>query len=545
MSNLDTIDNLVTSAYSKYKSVVEGLEEFQVFDTDNVKLHNLELYNLVSREEIISMFNEQGIPFVNCRKSLEPEELHDLIDKIKSYGFFIHSYNKESGQITLVTDYYKADSKENIVMYLRNLSASIKYITPLNYSILSSSEDSVIEDTIPMLYFKRIIYDAMEKRASDVHFTNNQNRDNGYDYRVCYRLLNDYVEQKDIYLNRELNNKMIVSVINDYTTAESADLDTSFGVETSWLNAMRDNSCDLRLTCSKTNGGYTMVVRIQRMSTVGKGIENLGFNKSVQEALSTLASKNTGMTIITGAPRTGKSTTMVAMINSRAKSLIKREEYSSPVEVILPHEQLDYGDDVTTLLNYIKLAKKQDIDITIINELPDSRLAMPILDLVNSSMGVLTTFHINRLWNAPLKLKSYFGDWYIDLITQINGVVNQKMFVRQCPHCLVEKSIEEKTSNLPKGVIDLLIKSNVKTYSESLGCAKCSMTGKAKIVQPYAEYLLFTSEIKDKLVECSRPHEMEKILKNECYAQGTNMELSVIDAIRRGDLHPLDLTALD
>lgn len=353
------------------------------------------------------------------------------------------------------------------------------------------------------------------------------------------------MEQKDIYMTRELNNKMVVSVINDYTTAESADLDTSFGVETSWLNSMRDNSCDLRITGSKTNGGYTLVVRIQRMSTVGKCIENLGFDCKVQNALLELSKKTTGMTIITGAPRTGKSTTMVAMTNSRSKDLIKREEYSSPVEVILPHEQLDYGDDVNTLMNYIKLSKKQDIDIAIINELPDSRLAMPILDLVNSSMGVLTTFHINRLWHAPLKLKSYFGDWYIDLITQINGIVNQKMFVRQCPHCMVEKSLEEKTSSLPKGVVELLINSNVRTYSESLGCAKCSMTGKAKVVQPYAEYLLFTSDIKDRLVECTRPHEMEKILKTECYSLGTNMELSVIDAIRRGELHPLDLTALE
>ena len=536
---MKSIDDLVDYGVKKYPAILDGFEEFQIFTKDDEKLYNLELYKIISRSTIIDTMRQQGVDFVDCKEPIYPSFLADFFSLIKTGGFFIYSANKDSRQIVLVTDYYKP-SNNNIIIHLRGYDVEIKYITPLNYKILEYGVDKVLNDCLHVLYFKRIIYDAMEKHVSDVHFTNNQNRHNSYDYYIKYRILNNYVTQDVFITTKELNNRLIQEIISNYTTAESADLETSYGVETSWVNIMRDGKVDLRITCSKTAGGYTMVIRIQQMSTLGKRIENLGFNERICADLRDLSDRVTGLTLITGAPRTGKNTTMVAMINEHVDKQIKRIEYSSPIETIMPHEQLAYDSDVNTLLNYVKLVKKQDVDIAILNELPDKRLAHPVIDLVNSSIGVFTTFHINRLWNVALKLKSYFGDDYIDLITQINGVVHQKMFVKLCPHCVHDVYHRD----FPKYILEIMDNYEIKSFKESSGCILCHGTGRSSEVQPYAESLIFTTELKEKLVRCTRPHEMEIILKEECYAKKVNMEVSVTDAIKNGILHPLDLEIL-
>lgn len=536
---MNSIDEMIDYGQKKYTAVFDGFDEFQMLDTDDSKLFNLELYKILGRESILDTMCSLDLPFVNCTEAQYPNFLSDYFNLIRDNGFFIYSANKDTREVTLVTNYYKPVNS-NIIIHLRGYNVQIKYVTPLNYKILEVGLDEALSDVNYVIYFKRIIYDAMEKNVSDVHFTNNQNRHNSYDYYIKYRILNNYVLQEDFFINKKLNDRLIVEVISNYTTAESADLETSYGVETSWVNIMRNGKVDLRITCSKTAGGYTMVIRIQQMNTLGKRIENLGFNTLVSRDLRDLSDRVTGLTLITGAPRTGKNTTMVAMINEHIDDKIKRIEYSSPIETILPHEQLSYDSDVDTLLNFVKLAKKQDIDLAILNELPDKRLAHPVIDLVNSSIGVITTFHINRLWNVALKLKSYFGDDFIDLITQINGVVNQKMFVKLCPYC----TQEVYHRNFPKHILDVMDEYTIKSFKEARGCIRCHRTGRSSSVQPFAESLIFTSELKERLVMCSKPHEMERILKKECYDKKVNMEVSVTDAIKDGILHPLDLDIL-
>lgn len=538
---MNSIQEMLDKGYELYPAIMEGFEEFQMVDRDNDKLLCLELYKIINRREIIEMFCRDGIPFVECLKPLYPDFLSDLLEKIEDNGFFIHSADQDSRQVILVTDYYRPQSYENIIIYFHGFDVKIKYVTPLNYEVLKKGEDKVLEEVNHVIYFKRIIYDAIENKASDVHFTNNQNRFNSYDYAIKYRILNDYVPQTRFKTTKGLNDKIILEVISNYTVAESADLDTSYGVETSWLNIMRDNTADLRITGSSTAGGYTLVVRIQRMATLGKNVSTLGFDEKTSEALSRLSKRNTGLTLITGAVRTGKNTTMVAMINEQVKRPLKLVEYSSPIETILPYEQRDYDSSAETLLNFVKLAKKQDVDLAILNELPDKRLAYPVIDLVNSSIGVWTTFHINRIWNVCLKLKSYFGEDYIDLLTQVNGVVNQKMFVKLCPHC----SVDVSHRNLSEFALNLLDDYGVKTFKEGKGCIQCQGTGRSRVVQPYAEHLIFSTELKEKLVRCSKPHEMETIIKTECYLKKTNMEVAIINAIKKGDLHPSDLDILE
>lgn len=83
----------------------------------------------------------------------------------------------------------------------------------------------------------------------------------------------------------------------------------------------------------------------------------------------------------------------------------------------MPFTQVDYGGDESTLLNAVRLAKKQDVNVAYINELPNKEVAFSVRDLVNSSVYVLTTMHMDRLWHLPYKLKEYYGDQFKDVIS--------------------------------------------------------------------------------------------------------------------------------
>lgn len=537
---MDIMD-LMQGIEQKFPAIITDLDKQRKMDTERDRLLYAELYKLTTRDEIVGALNEDsktGKRFVNCTKPLYPSELAENLVRIKERGFFIYSYNEDG--IVLVTDGFSDYVDRNITLYLEN--AEIMYITPLNYELLVHGEDYVFDLYDPLTFYRRLVYEAIELKASDIHLENNLSRDLsvGSEFRIFYRLLNDYEEASQFRINKKFNDDVIQEIVKGPSGGLQVELMSSRGVKTSWLNALYDGTMDLRVTCSSTANGYTCVTRLQRMATVGKNIDQLGFDGRTTNALKELKDFQSGLTLITGAVRTGKNTTAVAIENELIKLPIKIKEYSSPIETIMPFTQIDYGDKKDVLLNYINLVKKEDVDVVIINELPDKKIADAVVDIINSSMGVITTLHINRIWHLPYKLKDYFGEAYKDLITQINGVVTQKMFVKVCPNCARESGHR----NFPDFVLKLMDQYGINTFKEGEGCAECNFTGRANAVQPYAEYLIFDDEVKHDLLRCDKAYEMEDVIRRYVTEAHSNMEYSIRDAILAGVLNPIDFLKL-
>ena len=339
-------------------------------------------------------------------------------------------------------------------------------------------------------------------------------------------------------MNAEFSNKVIEAVIREKTLAPARDLYTTRGVQTSWLNPLNDGSCSLRITCGKTPSGYTCVVRITPLDISEMRPKDLGFDQKIVNFMEMLKDKERGLTLFTGPVRSGKNTSMNALVNRiRDEKQLKFIEFSSPIEVLQPFGQMDYQSKQEILLDFIRLSKKQDIDMAILNELPTKEVAGEVIDLINSSIGVMTTFHIDRIWDFPYKMKDYFGSSYIDLITHINGIINQRMFIKQCPYC------RKKTFNehLRPDVLEFLKKFKIDTYYVAEGCPKCGGSGRMNSVQPYAEFLYFDDELKRKLLRCDKPYQMEDIARETVKKNKTSLEYFIADAIRDGDLNPNDL----
>jgi type II secretory ATPase GspE/PulE/Tfp pilus assembly ATPase PilB-like protein len=535
---------LIEKSSKKYPSIVRDLDDGSRLDNDRDALLNIELYNLVDRSSIINNLNEDGTyRLLDCEHAIQPREIANEIHKIINGRYLVHSLTEGSakegirGKLTLVHDMFEERIDQSISIHFQEYDVDIFQVTPLNWEILNLGDSYKYNLYDHLIYFKRVVYDAIDNHASDIHIVNNIQDNNCY---IFYRILNDYIEQPRFKLNKDFSNQMITEIVNKRTFGVITDLNSSNGVKASWINVFDDNEVDLRITCSKTQVGYTCVTRIQTKSTTGKKIDELGFSGPVVNFLYEMSDRESGLTLITGKKRTGKGTTMTAIVNSMTARPIKFKEYSSPIEISMRFEQIDYSDSREKLLNLVNLAKKEDIDVSIINELPDKQVADAIYDLVNSSVYVMTTFHINRLWHLPYKLKDYFGESYKDLITQINGVCNQKMFVELCQECC--KLTESR--EFSDGILNLMDKHNIVTFKKAEGCLSCGGTGRARKVQPYAEFLEFTDEVKSNLLKCETAYDMEDYIKKLLNDSKSTMEYFIAKSIKEGKLDPSDFKKL-
>lgn len=509
------------------REYVQDVVRNQSFNTNKEILYFLEKYKYYSAEELTEFLSKQ----------LECQVYH--VDAVNRSGQYRNIEEKNSVVISekgdmlfVIYDCMSDLVRETIELQFIMKTVTPKFVpvTPYNFAQLCGKLNETYDG---LQLFKRILIEALEKKATDIHFTV-EHRANEVLYPVKFRVDGKLVECDLFVLDRNTNKSVISLLIENNTGANSLDLLTSEGITASSSGILEDDT-ELRISANKVRDGYHCVMRIQKSTTVGMTISELGFAQEVTEVLFDMANKQSGITLITGAIRTGKNTTAFAMANEMCKKPIKIVSYESPIEVLMPFPQVDYQEDASVLLNAIRLAKKQDVNVAFINEIPTKEVAFAVQDLVNSSISVITTMHMDRVWHLPYKLKEYYGNDFRDVLSQINAVFNQKMFAKSCEHCrrvTLTDSIKNKT------IRQYLEKHKISRVYVNEGCEACNGTGiQPGKNQPYCEYVIFDDELVDRLQTGKEPFEMSVLLKER--ARETSLDVFMLRGIQAGDL-PLE-----
>lgn len=431
------------------------------------------------------------------------------------------------------------DKITKLLLRLWENQVELKWLTKYNWDVLTNGLDASLMNNCKVL-FKRIVIDAIERGATDIHFKPRHDG-NKLITELKYRIGSDLVQSELFNLTVEQNNALVSSITSSLTDTISLDLIHEKGVSTKIGDVFGDGTVSIRFTANRTTGSAVYLVgRIQQAKTFSFTIDSLGFSDDTQDMLQHITTKRTGLTLITGSIRTGKNTTAFALANEMVKQPINIVSYEAPIEVYMPFTQIEYNGETEGLLNAIRLAKKQDVNIAFLNEIPDKAVAVAVQDLVNSSIHVITTFHLDRLFHLPYKLKEFYGEEYKNVISQINAVINQKMFSKACKECTEVVSCERYQDKLWYGLIK-----NENNLPSSHGCEACGWTGELKSeVQPYTEYLYFNDRIKSELLKCNEPYEMEAFLKEELKRQGHDFETVLLNAIKSHEILPTGLNMI-
>lgn len=505
----------------------------EYYETTYDLIEILSKYKIIEDEKLILTLNayttgdnrvtENEIKFIHVDRidfSLDPEIIK-LMDK---YKVFIEIPSDHMAHIYV--NPWMVENLKLLEIELARYTIEYHYLTPgcMNEALgIKPSEYNAY------LLYKRIIADAIEKNATDVHI--GVRHPKGLEeYYLAYRMGIDLIEQDIFKFDKVLNKEMLFTIVKEHTDTDPNDILTG-GIQTAVYDLFGDSDVDVRLGVTEVLGGYKYVSRIQKSSTVSLKIKELGFDKSTQRTLNSLSRKLSGATFITGAIRTGKNTTAFAMANEMIEKNISIMEYSSPIETLMAFDQSNYQDSEERLLQSIKYAKKQDLNVAFINEIPDNNVAFAIRDLVNSSVHVITTFHLDRLWNLPNRLYDFYGNNFKDMLIRVNGVVNQKMYVKLCPYCRKEMLTTDLEDDM---LIEFLLKRGVTTVSVSDGCSQC-FEGKMKDgLQPVAECVQFTSEMKSELLKLDKPYEMELYLKDYMFKNKIALEDKLVKYVSEG-----------
>lgn len=524
----------------------------------------VEFFNLTKRE--CNVFKTAGISNLESLlvvleqyKFREPVDICQFLNELDDSYIYCHLENFDAeSDFTAMEDklqiLIRKDSNKSVKVFIPhscrdfteevlaiNLSFyayEIFHITDYNYQqIMAYRNDKKIAFDSDIM-FKRVLLEAIDLQATDIHFTV-KHLEGTITYPIQYRRNGLLFTMQKFDLDGAMNKDIAMKLIETKTNRSSVDISGSEGIVSNVSDILHDGTIELRVSVVKVKDGYMTVVRIQQKSTTSFTIDQLGFDKTVLRDIQRLAEKHNGITLITGAIRTGKNTTALAMANEIIKSPVCVVSYDSPIEVIMPYPQIDYMEEDKRLIRYVEMAKKQDVDIVFINEVPTKGVAQAVQDLANSSVGVITTFHLNRLWDLPYRLEEYYGDRYKFVISQINGIVNQKMFGVLCKNCRCEMLVQE----LPNSDIkNFLVEHGVHKIFESRGCTQCTdpitkisgqIIGKN---QPYAEHLVFTDTIKNDLMQCRTPWDMSLYLKRQVKDLRQDLETYMLAGISQGEL---------
>lgn len=145
-----------------------------------------------------------------------------------------------------------------------------------------------------------------------------------------------------------------------------------------------------------------------------------------------------GLVLIVGAAGTGKSTTLAAMIEHRAKLMDGHIlTIEDPIEYLFMHgksivEQREVGLDTLTFGDALKNAMREAPDVIVIGEIRDRETAQHAIMYAEAGALCISTLHSNNANQAVDRLINFFPEEarkqvLLDLSLNLKGVLSQRL----------------------------------------------------------------------------------------------------------------------
>jgi len=321
------------------------------------------------------------------------------------------------------------------------------------------------EDASIIKLVNKIILDAIEARASDVHIEPQDKN-----VRVRYRI--DGYLKNIVEIPRDLQKSLSarIKILSKMNITEQR------GVQEGRIKALIEGKkIDLRISLIPTFYGEKIVVRILDTRATRFDLDTLGFQPDELTIFKEGISKSQGVILVTGPTGSGKTTTLYSAlqhIKSETKNIVTVED---PIEYLIEgvnQLQLNHIKDVT-FASGLKSILRQDPDVLLVGEIRDKETADIAFRASLTGHLVFSTLHTNNAVSSITRLRDVGLESYL-VSSSVVMIVAQRLIRLICPYCCQE--------HVPEESLLLKFQSYIKDFSierfyQGSGCDYCNFSG--------------------------------------------------------------------
>ena len=323
----------------------------------------------------------------------------------------------------------------------------------LSITSLSSEERPVVR------LLNTIIYNAIERKASDIHF-----EAYGRSAKVKYRVDGVLAE-----VMKDVPPGLFAPMVSRIKIMSALDIsEHRIPQDGRFQVGFEGKQIDFRVSILPSIFGETAVIRVLNQQSVKLDLVELGLAGEDLRKFTSAISRPYGMVLVAGPTGSGKTTTLYAAIKSIARAEDKIITIEDPVEYQM--------DDVVqvpvnekkglTFSRGLRSIVRQDPDKIMVGEIRDAETASISVNAALTGHMVFSTIHANNVIDTISRLLNLGIEPY-QFAASFNLIAAQRLVRKICPACRTADPASDKYST-ELGSAGAFIGS---------GCSSCSGTG--------------------------------------------------------------------
>ena len=340
--------------------------------------------------------------------------------------------------------------------------------------------DSDIDDTPIVRFVHKVLLDAINKKASDIHFEPYEHA-----FRVRFRMdgILQEIASPPIALGPRISARLKVMSRLDISERRVPQ-DGRIKMQLSKKRAI-----DFRVNTCPTLFGEKIVLRILDPSSAKLGIDVLGYEEDQKQLYIDALAKPYGMILVTGPTGSGKTVSLYTglnILNTPDRNISTAED---PAEINMPGvNQVNVKPKVgLTFASALRAFLRQDPDVIMVGEIRDLETAEIAIKAAQTGHLVLSTLHTNDAPQTLTRLANMGVPPY-NIASAVSLIIAQRLARKLCDNCKAEDDVPDEA--LIEEGFDKKELKNLTIY-KAMGCDQCTNGYKGRVgiyqVMPVSE----------------------------------------------------------
>lgn len=352
-----------------------------------------------------------------------------------------------------------------------------------------------------------IINDAIQLRASDIHFEPQGNKMTTVRFRVD-GVMHEAGRIPKMYYE---------GVVNLVKIEANMRIDEHFAPQDGAIRHITPDgsTIDIRVSIVPVVDGEKVVMRLLASYVSRLNLKELGFSLENQKILEEAAYKPFGMLLTTGPTGSGKSTTLYALIIMRNTPDVNISTIEDPVEYKIAginHIQANPEANLTFATG-LRALVRQDPDVVLVGEIRDGETAEIAVNAALTGHLLFSTLHSNDAATAVPRLIEMGLEPYL-LASTLEVVIGQRLVRRICPHCRFSYTVPGQEARGYFVGAEKFFSHGKATLYKGKGCDACGNTGYRGRVGIH-ELLVVTQEIEDLITRRATSAEINLLARKQ------------------------------